>query len=130
MLISQIHEKREAHPTTMQNVQMMRSEPCNNEPKINMLLWSCASIREDDGVTNMEASKIFTGVSTQGSRDRPELDRDSSVLTTFLETCIKLLRDNRAVRGLHKVINRCIGWGEPCVVLKLGRHASHTGWEM
>lgn len=57
----------------------------------------------------MEARESFTGIFTRGSRDRPELDRDPSMLTTFLETCIKLLRDNRAVRGLQEVINRCTG---------------------
>jgi len=52
------------------------------------------------------------------------------MLTTFLETCIKLLRDNRVVKGLQEVINRCVGWGDPSAVWKLGRHASQTGREM
>ena len=79
----------------------MRYEPRDNEPKVNMVLRSSASIGEVDGVTNMEARESFTSVSTQDSRDQLELDRDSSMLTTFLETCIKLLHDNREIRGCY-----------------------------
>jgi len=109
MLIAQIHEKKAAPPTTMQNVQMMRSEPCNDEPMVNMVVRSGIAIGEVNGKTNMEARESFTGVSTQGSRDGPELDRDPSTLGTLLETCIKLLHDNREVRGLQEVMNRCVG---------------------
>ena len=108
----------------------MRSEPCDDEPTVNMVLQSGAATREVNGETNMEARESFMGVSTQGSRDRLESDRDPSMLTTFLETCIKLLRDNREVKVLQEVINRCAGWGEPRAVRKLGRHASWMGQEM
>lgn len=89
--------------------------------------------KEDAGVrkeTCLEARKSFAEVSTPSSRDQPELERDPSMLTTFLETCMKLLRDNRAVKGLQELITRCGGSGEPRVVRKLGKHASHTGWEI
>jgi len=36
--------------------------------------------------TFMEARKSFTDASTSGSKDRPELETDPSMLTTFLET--------------------------------------------
>lgn len=127
---SKIHEKKATPPITTQNVQMMRSEPCNDELMVNMVLWHDATIGEVNGETNMEARESFMGVSTQGSRDRAKLARDPSMLTTFLKTCIKLLRDNRVVKGLHEVTNRCVGWGEPRTVRKLGRHASRTGREM
>lgn len=78
----------------------------------------------------MEARESFTDVSTRGSRDPPEPTRDPSMMTTFLETCLKLLRDNQEVRGLHEVINRCAGWGEPHVVQKIGRYMSRMGREM
>jgi len=80
--------------------------------------------------TFMEAKKSFAEVSTSSSRDQPEMDLDPSLLTTFLETCMKRLRDNKAVKGLQELIARCVGSGEPCVVRKMGKHALRTGWEM
>jgi len=126
-LIAQIHEKRAAQPTTMQNVQMMRVEPCEEDPNINMVLRSGATTGEDKRKvtkddaevhkeTDLEASKSFTEVSTPGSKDQPEPKRNPLMLTTFLETCMKLLRDNRAVKGLQELITRCVGSGEPRVV--------------
>ena len=48
--------------------------------------------------TFMEAKKNFTEASTSGSKDEPETRMDPSMLTTFLETCMKLLRDNKVVK--------------------------------
>lgn len=90
---------------------MMTFKPHDDEPMVNMIAWSGVATREVNGKTNMEARENFIGISIQGSRDRPESDRDPLMLTTFLETCIKLLRDNKAVRGLQEVINRCTRWG-------------------
>jgi len=39
--------------------------------------------------TFMEARKSFTKASTSGSKDNPEQEMDPSMLTTFLETCMK-----------------------------------------
>ena len=50
--------------------------------------------------TFMEAKKSFADASTLGRKDRLELKMDPSMLTTFLETCMKLLHDNKAVKGL------------------------------
>lgn len=111
MLIAQIHEKMAAPHTMTLNVQMMRSKPCNEDPKVNMVLRRGATIGEDKGnltkedawvgrETYLKSRESFTEVSTLGNRDWPKLDRDPSMLTTFLETCIELLRDNRAVKGL------------------------------
>jgi len=65
----------------------------------------------------MEAKKTFVDASTSGSKDRPELKMDSSMLTMILETCMKLLQDNKVVKGLQELINRCNGTapGEPRV---------------
>lgn len=54
------------------------------------------------------------------------------MLTTFLETCMKLLCDNKAMKGLQELITRCTGTapGEPHVVLKLEKHTTRTGREM
>jgi len=48
----------------------------------------------------MEAKKSFTEASTSRSNDKPDKEMDPSMLTTFLETCMKLLRDSKAVKGL------------------------------
>jgi len=73
-----------------QNVQMIRVEPCNEESKVNMVLRSSATLEGDQ-------SEPYKG---------------PSMLPTSIETCMKLLRDNRAVKGLQEVINRYTGWGE------------------
>jgi len=54
------------------------------------------------------------------------------MLTTFLETCMKLLHDSGAMQGLQEHVNRCIGTtpGEPHVVQKIGKHKTRMGWEM
>ena len=50
--------------------------------------------------TFMEDKKSFTEASTLGSKDQLESEMAPSMITTFLETCMKLLHDNKAVRGL------------------------------
>lgn len=78
----------------------------------------------------MEAKKSFIEASTLGSKDQLELGMDPSMLTTFLETCMKLLCDSKAVKGLQELITRCAGSGEPRVVQKIVNHALRTGREM
>jgi len=75
----------------------------------------------------MEAKKSFTEASTSGSKDQPEPGMDPLMLTTFLETLMKLLHDNKVVKGLQELITRCTGSGELCMVRKLGKHALRTG---
>ena len=50
--------------------------------------------------TFMEANKSFVEASTSGSKDKTKQEMDPSMLTTFLETCMKLLRDSMAMKGL------------------------------
>ena len=57
----------------------------------------------------MEAKRNFTDASTSGSKDRLEPEMDPSMLTTFLETCMKLLRDRKDIKGLQELITRCVG---------------------
>lgn len=54
------------------------------------------------------------------------------MLTTFLETYMKLLCDSKVMKGLQELINRCAGNtpGEPRVVRKIGKHKSRTWHEM
>ena len=78
----------------------------------------------------MEAKKSFTEASTSGSKDQLEPEMDSSIITTFLETCMKLLRDSKAVKGLQELITRCARSGEMRVFQKLGKHTLRIGREM
>ena len=48
--------------------------------------------------TFMEAKKSFTEASTLGSKDQLEQGMDPLMLTTFMETSMKLLRDNKVVK--------------------------------
>jgi len=59
--------------------------------------------------TFMEAKKSFTEASTSSSKDQLEPGMDPSMLTTFLETCMKLLCDSKAIKGLQELITRCTG---------------------
>lgn len=86
-------------------------------------------IKQAKGISK-EAQISFMEVSTPCDRDPIELGMDPSMLTTFLETCMKLLRDNKAVKGLQELITRCTRSAEPHIVLILGKHALHTRWEM
>ena len=77
----------------------------------------------------MEAKKIFTDASTSGSKDKLEPEIDPSMVTTFLETCMKLLCDSNVVKGLHGFINRCVGTtpGELNVVWKIRKNKTRMG---
>ena len=154
-LIAQMRKKRVLQPTPTQNIQMMRSKLREEDPNVNIVLRSGATTGEDKGKqleedtwvrkgptkepefdlecakeTFMEAKKRFIEASTSGSKDQLELGMDPSMLTTFLETCMKLVSDNKAVKGLQELITRCAGSGEPCIVRKLGKCALCTGREM
>lgn len=87
----------------------------------------------------MEAEKSFVEASTSGSQDKlPEtnapIEVDPFVLTTFLETCMKLLRDSKVVKGLQELTNKCPGKENSpdghCIVRKIGKHKARTGREM
>lgn len=87
---------------------MMRFDPCEENPNVNILLQSGTTIGDDKGKhpkdsawvrkaltkepefdlehskeTLMEAKKSFTDASTSGSKDKIELEMDSSMLTTL-----------------------------------------------
>jgi len=78
----------------------------------------------------MEAKKSFMEASTSGSKEQLEIGMDPSMLTTFLETCMKLLHNSKAVKGLQELITRCTGSRELHIVQKMGKHALRTGREM
>jgi len=101
----------------------MRSEPREEDPNVNMMLRSGMKMGDDKGKkpeetrwvckaptkepefdlerakeTFMEAKKSFMEASTSGRKDQLEPRMDTSMLTTFLETCMKLLHDNKLVK--------------------------------
>jgi len=80
----------------------------------------------------MEVKMSFAKASTLGSKDKLEPKIDPSIITTFLETHMKLLRDNKTVKGLQELINRCVGTAsrESRVVRNIGMHKTSTGHEM
>ena len=82
----------------------------------------------------MEGKKSFTEASTSGSQDQLSEEIDPSMLTTFLETCMKLLRDSKVVKGLQELINKCAGKQNipegPRIVRKIGKHKARTRHEM
>jgi len=150
-----MHEKGVLQPTLTQNIQMMSFESCEEDPNVNIVIRSGATIGEDKGKqleedtwvhkapikepefdlecakeTFMEAKKSFVEASTSGSNDQPEPGMDPSMLITFLETCMKLLHENKEVNGKQELITRYVGSGEACVPRKLGKHALHTEREM
>jgi len=92
-LITQIRDKKATPLTTTQNVQMMRSEPGNDQPMVNMVVRSGAATGAVNKENNMEAWESFTGIFTRGSRDRPELSRDPLDVDYLL-------------RDMHKIASR------------------------
>jgi len=136
MLIAEMQEKGVLPATPTQNVQMMKAKLHEEGTNVNMMLKSGATIGEDKGKqpeedawvrkaptkqpeldlehakeTFMEAKKSFTEASTSSSKD--QMESDTSMLTTLLETCMKLLWDTKAVKRLQEVITRCAGSDEP-----------------
>ena len=84
--------------------------------------------------TFMEVKKSFTKASNLGSQDKLFEEMDPSMLTTFLETCIKLLCDRKAMKSLQELINKysdrdTMSDGH-CTVRKIGRHKTITRREM
>jgi len=111
---------------------MMRFEPREEDLNVNIMLRSGITIGDDKGKqpeesawvhkaptkepefnlectkeTLMEAKKSFMEASTSSSKDKLEPEMNPSMLTTFLEICMKLLRDSKAIQGLQELITRC-----------------------
>jgi len=123
--LAKIREKGAQPPQPMQNLQMMRVEPREEDPKINIMLrsrtmtredkgkqptegkWVCKALENETGFdlesakeTFMEAKKSFVEASTLGSQGKPVEEMDPSMITTFLETSMKLLYNSKAMKGL------------------------------
>lgn len=57
----------------------------------------------------MEAKKSFANASTSKSKVRLEPKVDPSMLTTFLETCMKLLHNSKAVKDWRNSLIDALG---------------------
>ena len=59
---------------------------------------------------------------------------DTSILKSFLHTCMKLFRDHKFVKGLQELIDKCASTKdqqpEPCIVHKVYKHKKRTSKEM
>ena len=79
----------------------------------------------------MEAKKSFAEASTSGIQDKISEEIDPSMLITFFETCMKLLRDRKSMKGLQELINKCASKENipegPCVVKKIGKRKARIG---
>lgn len=122
----------------------MTSDDKGKQPKEDG--WVCKAPEKEVGFdlnhakqTFMEAKKRFVEASTLGSEDKVKETSvlakvDPLVLTTFLETCIKLLHDSKVVESLQELIKKCTRkekvpdghW----VVKKFGKHKARIGCEM
>lgn len=148
----------------MQNLQVMRAEPREEDQSVNIVLrsgimtdddkgkqpkeggWVCKAPKKEFGFDLecakkifMEAKKTFAEASTSGSQNKVQetsasVEVDSFVLTTFLETYIKLLRDSKVVEGLQELIIKCASKEKSAdvhhVVRKTGKHKAQTRCEM
>ena len=74
----------------------------------------------------MEAKRSLADASNSRIKDILEPEMDPSMLTMFLETCMKMLCDSKAIKGLQELINRCAGTTprEPHIVRKLRKHTT------
>jgi len=138
---------------------MMRVEPCEEDPKISIVLGTGATTGEDKGKqpeegewvrkspeketgfdlehakeTFMEVKKSFAKAFTSRSQEKPAKEMDPSMITMFLETCVKLLRNSKVVKGLKELINRCAreenATDGPCKVRNIFYHKTRMGCEM
>ena len=150
-----LRDKGILQPPPTQNLQMMRSKPCKEDPNVNIVLKSDITIGDDKGKQPeegvwvhkaptkepkfylqhakeafMESKKSFIESSTSAGKDQLEPEMDPLMLTKFLDICMKPFHDNKVVKWLQELITRCAGSGEPHVVWKLGKHTSRTGREM
>lgn len=82
----------------------------------------------------MEAKKSFAEASTSRSQDKTVEEMDPSMLIMFLETCMKLPLNNKVVKGLYELINKCASkensTNEPHIVKKIIKHKEKTGRDM
>jgi len=82
----------------------------------------------------MEVKKSFVKASTSRSQDKLPTAVDPSIITTFLETCMKLLHNSKAMKGLQELINkRVCNKNAPeghYAIRKIVKHKTRTGHEM
>lgn len=159
-----MQEKKAQPQQPTQKLQIMRYEPREEDLNVNIMLRSGITTGDDKGKQPkdggwvrktpkkevgfdlehvkemfMDAKKSFAKASTSRSQNKvPETSAptevDPSMPTVFLETCMKLLRDIKVVKGLQELINKCAGNENApdghCVVRKICKHKERTGRDM
>ena len=58
MLIARLHDKGALQPPLTQNLQMMRSELCEEDPNVNIVLRSGITIGDDKGKQPKESAWV------------------------------------------------------------------------
>jgi len=123
-----LSEKGVLHSPPTKNIQMMCAEPHEEDPSINMVLRSGTVVGRNEnekrydlpmqehntelkeGKTRpREAQWGFVKAFTPERRDQMEARVDPSMITTFLETCMKLLCDHEVIQGLQDLITSFAG---------------------
>lgn len=134
----------------------MKDKPCEEDQSVNIVLrsemttdtdkdkqleedgWVCKYPKKEAEFylnhtkeTFMEAKNSIAKTSTLGSQDKMKdisatAEVDPSVLTTLLETCMKLLHNSRAMEVLYELINKCASKEKAPdghhMVRKIGKH--------
>lgn len=96
--------------------------------------------------TFMEAKKSFIDLGALKSRTQlvPHKNNskvtttienpDPTVLMSILQTCMKLLRDQKTIEGLQELIDNCTSkeksWPKQCVVNKVNKNKKRIGRDM
>ncbi len=83
----------------------------------------------DEGVSTSRIQNMGMSEETNTKQET-----GSSLLASFLKTCMKLLRDNKLVEGLQELIDNCTGKNNPipkqCAIHKVGKSKKRIGREM
>jgi len=105
---------------------------------INPLIWKSSIKKESldlqkDKETFIEARKDFTKGEASTSK-APKTQRTDDEVKPFLQACMKLLRNQKAVENLQALIDNCVEKANPPTkvkyVHKLYKHKKCTGREM
>jgi len=113
----------------------------NKGKKLEEGEWVCKALEKEVGFDLqctkemfMEVKKSFVEATTLGSHNQFSEEMDPSMITTFLETCVKLLHDRKAMKVLQELINKCVGNENapegPRIVKEIGNNKARIGHEM
>lgn len=164
VLMEMIQDKKAQPQQSTQNTQIMRAKPREEDHSLNIFLRSGMTMGVDKGKhlkkdgwvhkavekevefnlhhtkeSFLEENKDFTEASTSRSQEKiletnTLQEVDPSILATFLKTCMKLLHDQKVVKGLQGLINKFTNKEktptEQCTVRQIGKNKAQMGCEM